>query len=131
MLCYIMLPFLLAGTVRRATLCRATFSPMEVRAISIFYQFIQFLGAMATATANDGEGTFAFISSFHLFADLAKHPQADSVASRLSVPPACPARCSSSLAHLRLPWRPSRVGWTHRKTKTKNVLSCFVSFTDE
>ena len=31
----------------------------------------------------------------------------------------------------RLPWRPSRVGQTYRKTKTKNILSCFISFTDE
>ena len=63
------------------------FSPYGVRAISIFYQFIQFLGA---TVASDGEVRITFISSFHLFADLAKHP-----AGQLShLPPAAtyPAR---------------------------------------
>ena len=41
---------------------------LGVRAISIFYQFIQFL-----ETASDGEVRVTFISSFHLFVDLAKH----------------------------------------------------------
>ena len=48
-------------------------SPMGGRAISIFFQFIQFLGATATATAS-GEGRVVPISSFHFFADSAKHP---------------------------------------------------------
>ena len=40
------------SSLRSAPPCRATFSPTGGRAISIFYQFIQFLGATATA---DGE----------------------------------------------------------------------------
>ena len=56
-------------TPRRAVLPS---SPMGVRAISIFFQFIQFLGA--AATADDGEVGAISISSFHLFADSAKHP---------------------------------------------------------
>ena len=47
-----MLSCLSAGAIGRATPCYATFSPTGGRAISIFYQFIQFLGATATA---DGE----------------------------------------------------------------------------
>lgn len=53
-------------------------SPMGGRAISIFFQFIQFL---ETATAS-GEGCVVPISSFHLFADSAKYP-----AGRLRSPP--------------------------------------------
>ena len=71
-------------------------------------------------------GGVVFISSFHLLANSAKHP-----ADQLLRPPACPARRSSSPAHLRLPMRPTRVSQTHRKTKIKNILSCFISFTDE
>ena len=44
---------------------------LGVRAISIFYQFIQFLGAVADGEV---ERMFTFISLFHLFSDLAKHP---------------------------------------------------------
>ena len=54
------------ATLRRAV---PSSSPTGVRAISIFYQFIQFLGA-----TNDGEVDVIFISPFHLFTDSAKHP---------------------------------------------------------
>ena len=68
-----MLLFLPAGgnLTRRISPCYAIFSPYGVRAISIFYQFIQFLG-----TASDGEveRMFTFISSFHFLANPAKHP---------------------------------------------------------
>lgn len=73
------------------------------------------------------DATLIFISSFHYSIDSAKHPAGQP----FCLPPACPARRSSSPAHLRLPMRPSRVGWDHRKTKIKNIPSCFVSFTDE
>lgn len=64
-----MLLFLLAGTACRVTPCCATFFSYGVRAISIFFQPTQFLGA-ATAAAADGEMcVFIFISPFHLFAD--------------------------------------------------------------
>lgn len=43
-----------AGTACRATPYCATFFPYGVRAISIFYQFIQFLETTATATAGGG-----------------------------------------------------------------------------
>ena len=36
----------------------------------------------------------------------------------------------SSTATL-LPWRPSRVGWDHRKTRDENKLSYFIPFIDE
>lgn len=102
------------------------FLPYGERAISIFFQFIQFLGA-----TNDGEVGVVFISPFHLFADSAKHP----VGQLRSPPVACRSRSPFQLAcpftTTRLPMRPSRVGWDHRKTKYENVLSCFISFTDE
>ena len=66
-------------------------------------------------------------SFFYSLADSAKHPAGQP----LRPLPACPARRSSSPAHLRLPMRPTRVGQTHRKTKTKNILSCSIPFTDE
>lgn len=44
-----------------------------VRAISIFYQFIQFLGT-AEIAANGGERGCLSSSPLHLFADSAKHP---------------------------------------------------------
>ena len=92
--------------------------------ISIFYHFIQFL---ETAAGGEVDRTLIFISSFHLFADLAKHP-----AGQLrSSPAACLPSLSAPPPPFLLPWRPSRVGWTHRKTKTKNILSCSISFTDE
>ena len=108
---------------RSAPPCCATFFPYGVRAISIFFQPTQFLGA----TNEEVERIIISISSFHLFADLAKHLAGQP----LRPLPACPARRSSSPAHLRLPMRPTRVSQTHRKTKIKNILSCFISFTDE
>ena len=100
------------------------FSPYGVRAISIFYQFIQFLGA---TVASDGEVRITFISSFHLFADLAKHP-----AGQLShLPPAAAHPARPLLHHHLLPWRPSRVGQTYRETKTRNIPSYFIPFIDE
>ena len=87
------------------------FFPYGVRAISIFYQFIQFLEAVVDGEV---ERMFSFISSFHLLTDSAKHPE-----DQLLCPPAaCLSSSSFQLAgHLRLPWRPSRVGQTYSKTK--------------
>lgn len=77
-----------AGAIGRVAPRRATFFPYGIRAISIFYQFIQFLGAMATA---NGRGDVIFISFFHLFANSAKHP-----AGQLRSPPAaCLPRSSA------------------------------------
>ena len=71
LLCYVTV--LASGIACRAASHHATPSSplLGVRAISIFYQFIQFLGA-----ASDGEveRMFTFISSFHLFTVSAKHP---------------------------------------------------------
>ena len=70
------------GAVRHATPCYATFSPTGIRAISIFYQFIQFLGA-----ANGGEVVLSS-SLLYLLAYSAKHP----VGQLPCLPPAGPAR---------------------------------------
>ena len=67
LLCYVVV--LASGnSLPRAMLCHLL-PIFGVRAISIFYQFIQFL-----ETANDGGVHITFISSFHLLADSAKHP---------------------------------------------------------
>ena len=70
--------------------------------------------------------TLAFLSSFHPFVDPAKHPT-----DQPSRPPLSFQLVRSPSPTTRSPWRPTRGGWTHRKTKTKNILSCFISFVDE
>lgn len=113
-------PFLLAGTACRATPCR-TISPLRG-----YEQFPFFTNSSSFWERWRQQARVTFIFSFHLLTDSAKHP-----AGQLIRPPtAChPARLL--LHRLRLPMRPTRVGQTYRKTKTKNVLSCFISFTDE
>ena len=87
--------------------------------ISIFFHFIQFL---ETVVSGEVDRMLIFISFFHLFTDSAKYP-----AGRAYLP----AQLVSSFPPPLLPWRPSRGDWNYRKTKTKNVLSCFISFTNE
>ena len=67
--CYVAV--LASGDSLPRTMLRHLLPLLGVRAISIFYQFIQFLGA-----TSDGEveRIFPFISSFHLLANPAKHP---------------------------------------------------------
>ena len=80
-------------------------SPTGGRAISIFYQFIQFLGtAGVAATANGGEGRFPS-SSLHPFADSAKHPAGQPLR-----PPAGPARPLASPTSGSRGGRPVAVG---------------------
>ena len=67
-----MLRFLPARTTCHAASHRVAppSSPTGVRAISIFYQFIQFLGAVVDGKVE----RMSSLSFFHLFADPAKHP---------------------------------------------------------
>ena len=105
-----------------AVLCHLL--PYGGRTISIFYQFIQFLGATA-----GGEVERCVLSPSLPSISLPIQQSTLRACFRVRLPPSYPAR---PLLHpTLLPMRPTRVSQTHRKTKTKNIPSCFVSFTDE
>ena len=48
-----------------------------------------------------------------------------------SSPHPCPFIQSDAAASLRFQWHPLCGGWSHRKTKYENELSCFITFIDE
>ena len=122
LLCYVVVLVSGSNWSRHTVLCHLL--PYGGRTISIFYQFIQFLEAVVTA---DGRAC-----CLHLFPSspyrLSKAPAGQHLYPLLAGPAHSLVRSSTATP---LPWRPSRVGWTNRKTKTKNIPSCFVSFTDE
>ena len=73
LLCYVVVLVSGSNWSRHTVLCHLL--PYGARAISIFYQFIQFLGTVEVAITAGGERwTLPFISSFHPFTDPAKHP---------------------------------------------------------
>ena len=121
LLCYVVVLVSGSNWSRHTVLCHLL--PYGGRTISIFYQFIQFLEA---TVANDEEGV---LSPSLPSISLPIQQSTLRACFRVRLPPSYPAR---PLLHpALLPWRPTRVGWTNRKTKTKNIPSCFVSFTDE
>lgn len=88
----------------RSACCAAPyrFSSLCWAIISIFFHFIQFLEA---AAGGEVDRTLIFISFF-------LPTQQSTLWASI-----CACLPSSSTATL-LPWRPTRVGWTHRKTKS-------------
>ena len=122
LLCYVVVLVSGSNWSRHTVLCHLL--PYGGRTISIFYQFIQFLGATA-----GGEVERCVLSPSLPSISLPIQQSTLRACFRVRLPPSYPAR---PLLHpTLLPWRPSRVGWIHRKTKTENILSCFISFTDE